>query len=249
MPMNNKREHPALELKKLTVKVGRKKIIDNLNYSFSSGKMYTIMGPNGSGKSTLARVIIGDPNYRLAKGSKIIFNGQVISSLSVAERARRGIFISFQFPPSLSGVSLYQLLRMAMEKKMDPLSLKKKIDGYAQELDLDEDLLSRSLNENASGGERKKLEVIQAAILQPKLAIFDEIDSGVDIDALKVIGVFLEKYKQKTTYILITHRDLIFHYLRPDETLIFINGRISRSGGRELIKTIEKEGYRHFYDQ
>lgn len=207
------------------------------------------MGPNGSGKSTLAKTIIGDPAYKLAPEGQIFFNRQLISSLSPNERAKKGIFVSFQFPLSLTGVSLYQLLRIAMEKKMDPLSLRKKIDAYAQELDLNKDLLSRSLNEGTSGGEKKKLEVLQAVILQPKLAIFDEIDTGVDIDALKLITTFLEKYKRNTTYIIITHHDLILRYLKMDEALIFVNGQVKYTGNYELVKKIEKEGYRHFYER
>jgi len=157
--------------------------------------------------------------------------------------------MSFQFPPSLSGINLYQLLRIAMEKKIDPLSLKEKIDAYAQELDLDKSLLSRSLNDGMSGGEKKKLEAIQVAVLQPKLAIFDEIDTGVDIDSLRLVSTFLSRYKQKSTYILIAHHGQILRYLKPDRVLIFINGEISRSGDYHLVQEIEKVGYRSFYER
>jgi len=238
-----------LELKNLTVKIGQKKIISNLNYSFSAGKIYMIMGPNGSGKSTLARVKMGDPQYQLVKESQIVFNNQSILSLTADERAKKGIFMSFQFPLSLSGINLYQLLRVAMEKKIDPLLLRKRIITYGQELELDKQLLSRSLNEGASGGEKKKLEAIQAAILQPKLAIFDEIDTGVDIDGLKLISAFLSRHRAKTTYLLISHHNRVLRYLNPDRVLVLVNGKISRSGDYKLVQTIEDKGYRSFYEK
>ena len=232
-----------LQLKNLTVKVGKKIILKGINYRFAKGKVYAIMGPNGSGKSTLAFTIAGHPNYKSDIGS-LRFNGSDITDLSPDKRAKLGIFLSFQSPLSLSGVTVFQLLRLAMQKRKDPLKIKKEIEQVARKLKIKQELLERSLNQGASGGEKKKLELLQAAILNPKLLIFDEIDTGVDIDALKTIAEYMHENKNGKTYLLITHYNRILHYLKPDKVLVLMAGKLVKEGNSKLAEEIEKKGYR-----
>ncbi|OGK25828.1 Fe-S cluster assembly ATPase SufC [Candidatus Roizmanbacteria bacterium RIFCSPLOWO2_01_FULL_37_13] len=231
-----------LVLKNLRVKVGKMTIIKDINFNFEKGKMYAIMGPNGSGKSTLAFAIAGHPAYKLESGS-MRFEGRNISELSPDKRAKLGMFLSFQTPLALSGINVFQLLRIALANKKDPLALKKKIETIAKKLGIKSQLAERSLNEGASGGEKKKLEMLQAAILDPKLLIFDEIDTGVDVDALRTIAKFMNENKDGKTYILITHYNRILHYIRPDKVLILMNGRLMKVGSAKLAEEIEKSGY------
>lgn len=231
-----------LQLKKLRVRIGKIDILNDFNFNFEKGKVYAIMGPNGSGKSTLAFAIAGHPSYKLDVGS-LRFEGKEISELSADKRAKLGIFLSFQTPMSLAGVNVFQVLRIALAKQKDPLVLKKKIEMLAKKLGIKKELIERSLNEGASGGEKKKLEMLQAAILDPKLLIFDEIDTGVDVDALRTIAKFMNENKDGKTYILITHYNRIFHYIRPDKVLILINGKLMKVGSAKLAEEIEKHGY------
>lgn len=232
-----------LTIKDLTVYADKKKIIDNMNLAFKKGKIYAVMGPNGSGKSTLAHAILGSPMYEIDKKSKIIFDGKDISNLSTDKRVRNGIFLTFQTPLSLSGVNVYQLIKAA-SKKRDIVSIGKEVKKYASELKIPDELLDRSINMGASGGERKKLELLQAIILGHSIIIFDEIDTGVDVDALKTMAKFMKKYKQDRMFILITHYNRILKYIRPDEVLIIENGAISKTGDFKLAEEVEKEGYR-----
>jgi len=231
------------------VSVSGKKIIKDFNFEFERGKAYAIMGPNGSGKSTLAFAIMGHPAYEVRSQtsdarSPIVFNNHDISEMKPNERAKEGIFLSFQTPLALSGVKVYQLLQLALQGKKDPLQIRKEAQQYAKELGINDDLLVRPLNEGASGGERKKMEVLQAAILDKKLMIFDEVDTGVDVDALKSIAKFLIKHKKDKTYIIITHYNRILHYLKPDHVLIMMDGKIVKVGDRTLAKKVEDEGYK-----
>ncbi|MDA2936354.1 Fe-S cluster assembly ATPase SufC [Patescibacteria group bacterium AH-259-L05] len=235
-----------LKLKNLTVKIGKKTILHNINLTFQKNKIYAIFGPNGSGKSTLAHAIAGNPLHALSPQSNIIFNNKSIKKLSPDKRAQQGIFLSWQAPLSLSGVNVFQLLQIALGSKKNPLTLKKEIEAYAKELNINTELLHRSLNEGASGGEKKKLELIQAAALNPKLIIFDEIDTGVDVDALKLISKFILKNKKGKTYILITHYNRILKYITPDKVLVIMNGKIVKQGGKTLADKIEKQGYDMF---
>ncbi|MBI4226349.1 Fe-S cluster assembly ATPase SufC [Candidatus Roizmanbacteria bacterium] len=231
-----------LQIKNLNVKVDKKDILVKINFNFEKGKVYAIMGPNGSGKSSLAYAIAGHPGYKLEVES-LKFEGNDISDLSPEKRAKLGIFLSFQSPLSLSGVNVFQLLRIALDKKIDPLTLKKKIETTAKKLGIKKELIERSLNEGASGGEKKKLEMLQASILDPKLLIFDEIDTGVDIDALRKIANFMNDNKDGKTYILITHYNRILHYIRPDKVLILMDGKLVKVGNSKLAEKIEKNGY------
>lgn len=234
-----------LNLKNFTVAVSNKTILDNLDFEFKKERVYALMGPNGSGKSTMAYAISGHPNYKIKKG-KIIFEKKDISNKSAEERAKEGIFLSFQTPLSLSGVTIFQLLRLALSGKKDPLTVKQQIDNLAKKLHVKSELLTRSLNEGASGGEKKKLELIQAAVLDPKFLIFDEIDTGVDVDALKSIAKFLTGFKKGKTIVLITHYNRILKYIKPDNVLVMIDGKIVKSGDYKLALQIEKVGYEKF---
>ena len=190
-----------LTLQNLSASIEDKKIIDDVSFSFKPGKTYALMGPNGSGKSTLASAIMGHPNISYSRASKILVQKKNIKSLSPDKRAALGIFLSFQTPLEIPGVNIFDLLRIALEKKLDPVTLHKQVKSYAKELHIKDELLKRSLNVGFSGGERKKLEALQAVMLQPQFAFFDEVDTGVDVDALKTISHFLKKYlpkKEKT---------------------------------------------------
>jgi len=233
-----------LHIQNLTVKIGDKTILHNINFEFEKGKIYAVMGPNGSGKSTLASSVMGHPIYEIDSESTINFKNENITELKPEERAKKGIFLTFQSPLSLSGVNIYQLLRFALDKKMDPLSIRNKVKEYAKILKVKEELLTRSLNDGFSGGEKKKMEVIQAALLNPDLIFFDEIDTGVDVDALKAIAQFLNKFKTPDkTYILITHYQRILKYLKPDKVLVLIDGKLVAVGDETLVNEIEEKGY------
>ncbi|MBI4004872.1 Fe-S cluster assembly ATPase SufC [Candidatus Roizmanbacteria bacterium] len=232
-----------LSVQNLTASVNNKRILTDITATFEKGKIYAILGPNGSGKSTLANVLMGHPSYTLEKQSKIFMNDEEITEMEPDKRAKKGLFLSFQTPQALSGVKLPQLLQYALQGKKDPFVLRKEIQSYAKDLKVREDLLTRSLNEGASGGERKKLEVLQAAILDKDLLIFDEVDTGVDVDAMKTIAEFLNKFRRDKTYIIITHYNRILKYLRPDVVFVMVDGKVQRVGDYTLADEIEKNGY------
>lgn len=231
-----------LELKNLTISIEDKTIIESLNLKLGKNKVYVIMGPNGSGKSTLALTLMGHPAYKIKSG-KIFFEKKDITDLESDKRAAAGIFLSFQSPLALSGVSVFSLLRTAIAGKKDPLKLREEIERTAKLLKIKKELLERSFNEGTSGGEKKKLELLQAAILSPKFLMFDEIDTGVDVDALKTIAQFMQKNKKGKTYLLITHYNRILKYIKPDEVLVIVNGKIVKRGNYKLAEKIEKNGY------
>jgi len=231
-----------ISLKNLNVYVSGKQILKNINFDFEKGKIYALMGPNGSGKSTLANILMGHPSYEIKSG-KIFLGSEEITDLPVEKRAQKGIFLSFQQPLSLSGVNVFQLLRLALSGKKDLLVLKKEIETLAKKLKIKKELIERSLNDGASGGEKKKMEVLQAAVLEPKFLIFDEVDTGVDVDALKTIVSFIADFKKGRTILVITHYNRILRYLRPDKVLVMIDGEIKKVGDHQLAEEIEKEGY------
>jgi Fe-S cluster assembly ATP-binding protein len=232
-----------LKLKNLKTSIENKDILKGINFEFEKGKIYAIMGPNGSGKSTLSYAIMGHPAYEVSEDSEMLFEGEDIREMDANERAEKGIFLSFQSPLSLNGVKVYQLLQLALNGKKDPLTIRREAQKYAKELGISEELLGRSLNEGASGGERKKMEVLQAAVLDKKLLIFDEVDTGVDVDALKSISKFLKKHQEDKTYIVITHYNRILHHLKPDYVLVMRQGKIVKVGDHTLAKEIEEKGY------
>ncbi|MBI2051199.1 Fe-S cluster assembly ATPase SufC [Candidatus Roizmanbacteria bacterium] len=232
-----------LTIKNLSVSAQNKKILEDITYTFKKNKIYAVMGPNASGKSSLAFSIMGHPVYKISSKSEIIFKRRKINGLEPYKRAERGLFLSFQSPLPLSGVTVLQLLQVALSKKLDVLAMRKKAKQVAKELHMPEDLLSRSLNDGTSGGEKKKLEILQAVLLDRDLMIFDEIDTGVDVDALKTIATFLKKNRKGKTYILITHYNRILRYLKPDEVLVLGDGKLVKTGKHTLADKIEKAGY------
>ncbi len=239
-----------LSLKNLSVFTAendrKKRLLHDVSLQFPTGSVTAVMGPNGSGKSTLARAIAGDKFLTLSDRSVIELDGENITSFSADKRAQKGVFLSFQTPPEISGVSVRDLMRIACRgKQADALTVKKNLEKLADKLQIPDKLLDRSLNEGFSGGERKKMEVLQMAMLDPKFVILDEIDTGVDVDALKIIGEFIRKFAEdgRKTLLLITHNNRIFDYLKPQQTVILKNGRVAITGDGTLAEQIEKTGF------
>ncbi len=236
-----------LEIKDLHVKVEEKEILKGINLKFEKGKIYALMGPNGSGKSTLANVIMGNPKYKITKG-KILFNNEDITNLNPAQRAKKGIFLSFQNPSEIEGVAISNFLRMALNssknQKISVPDFHKLLKEKLKLLKMPENMSERYLNYGFSGGEKKKSEILQLALLNPKIAILDETDSGLDIDALKTIASEINMLMNKDkTIILITHYKRILEYLKPDKLFVMINGKIAIEGKDKLINQLEKKGY------
>ncbi len=223
-------------------------ILKGINLNVNHGEIVVLMGPNGSGKSTLGNVIMGSPNYRIDSG-EIIFDGNKINDLKPDERAKKGIFMSFQYPAEISGVTISNFLRTALNslkgKKMDILDFKELLKDKMNMLNIDEKFSSRYLNDGFSGGEKKKTEILQLAVLEPRFAILDETDSGTDVDSLKIIATGINKIKEKNnmTCLIITHYSRILNYIKPDRILIMANGKIVKEGTKELVNEIEDKGY------
>lgn len=233
-----------LTLTHLSASIGDKEILHDLSFTFEPGLTYALMGPNGSGKSTLASAIMGHPNVVTPPTSQVLMGSEDIKPLTPDERSRLGIFLSFQTPLEIPGVSVFDLLRIALEKKMDPIMMHQQVKMYAKELHIKDELLKRSLNVGFSGGEKKKLEALQAVMLAPQFALFDEIDTGVDVDALKSIATFLKKHLPKTTtLVFITHSTRLLTYVKPDMVLVMKDGTLVKTGGAELAKEIETHGF------
>jgi len=235
------------EIKNLSVEVEKKQIIDNLNLTLEKGKIYALMGPNGSGKSTLANAIMGNPKYKITSG-KIFLDGKNIISLSPNKKAKKGLFLSFQYPLEIEGVKIYDFLKQAFNslnnKKISAFKFKELINQKAKELGIKEEFIYRYLNQGFSGGEKKKSEILQLLVLNPKVAILDETDSGLDIDSLKTIATGIKKYMNKNKICLvITHYKRILDYLNPDKIFIMISGKIIAEGKSNLADELEKKGY------
>ena len=230
-----------LSLKEVRVKLGNKTIVNGVSMNLNSGEINVIMGPNGSGKSTLCKAIMGHPEYRVS--GTIIFDGKEIQNMEVNVRAQNGIFMSFQEPPPVDGVTVMKLISK-FDKQTDLLKLSNDIKENAKKLGLGGEFLTRSLNIGFSGGEKKRSELLQLIHKQPKLAMLDEIDSGIDIDGFKVLKEILAGLKKKgSTILLITHQTRMLHHISPDKIFIMKNGKVAASGGIELIDKIEKNGY------
>ncbi len=240
-----------LQIKNLHASVEEKEILKGINLEVNPGEVHAIMGPNGSGKSTLASVIAGKEEFEVLKGN-INFEGEDISELDPEERAHKGLFLSFQYPVEIPGVSVTNFIKTAInenrkakgEPDMPAGEMLKKIKEKAELLEIDRKFLSRSLNEGFSGGEKKRNEIFQLAMLEPKLAILDETDSGLDIDALKVVANGVNKLKSKdNAVIIITHYQRLLDYIVPDFVHVLMDGKIVKSGTKELAKELEAKGY------
>ena len=250
----------TLEIKDLHVSIEGKQILKGVNLKVTQGEIHAVMGPNGSGKSTLANTLMGHPKYKVDSGD-ILVNGESIVGLTPDARAKKGLFLAFQYPLEISGVPLAQFLRSAYrslrgetQKNADSkgvggemisaLAFKKKLEEKLKEVDMDPAFAKRYLNEGFSGGEKKRAEVLQMAILQPAIAIMDETDSGLDIDAVrKVAEVVAHMAGPEMGVLLITHYQRILDYIKPQFVHVMVNGRIFRSGGPELAKILEERGY------
>jgi len=240
-----------LTIDNLHVSVEGKPILNGINLDVRAGEVHAIMGPNGSGKSTLSSVIAGNEAYEVTKGD-IIYQNENIIELPPEERANKGIFLSFQYPVEIPGITVTNFIRTAInsnlrarnEKEMPANKMLKKIREKAELLEIDSRFLSRSLNEGFSGGEKKRNEIFQMAMLEPSLSILDETDSGLDIDALKVVANGVNKLKNKdNAVILITHYQRLLDYIVPDYVHVLHEGKIVKSGGKELAHELEEKGY------
>jgi Fe-S cluster assembly ATP-binding protein len=240
-----------ITIKNLHANVGDKEILKGINLEVKAGEVHAIMGPNGSGKSTLSGVLAGKEDYEVTEG-EVIFNGKDLLELSPEDRAREGLFLAFQYPVEIPGVSNINFLKTALneirvyrgEEEISAKDFLALIKEKQKLVELDAKLTNRSVNEGFSGGEKKRNEIFQMAVLQPKLAILDETDSGLDIDALRIVANGVNKLKSKdNATIVITHYQRLLDYIVPDFVHILYNGRIVKSGGKELALELEKKGY------
>lgn len=255
--MSRAKRPATFQITDLHVSIADKQILNGLTLTVKPGEMHAIMGPNGSGKSTLAYTLAGHPEYQVAGGSQVSLNGQDLLAMSPDERAQAGLFLAFQYPIEIPGVKVRNFLRLAARARFGEAEVAKRwptalaffqcLDQLAGELAVPAELLQRGLNEGFSGGEKKRLEILQMAVLEPKYAILDETDSGLDIDAIKAVaaGVKMILEKNHTGVLVITHYQRILDYLKPDFVHVVKKGVIAQSGGPELIAHIETSGYQH----
>ncbi|GGA67379.1 ABC transporter ATP-binding protein [Flavobacterium palustre] len=240
-----------LSIKNLQASIGDKEILKGINLEVKAGEVHAIMGPNGAGKSTLSAIIAGNENYEVTEG-EILLDNEDISELAPEERAHKGVFLSFQYPVEIPGVSVTNFMKTAInetrkangQEEMPANEMLKVIREKSELLEIDRKFLSRSLNEGFSGGEKKRNEIFQMAMLEPKLAILDETDSGLDIDALRIVANGVNKLKSdKNAIIVITHYQRLLDYIVPDFVHVLYNGKIVKSGGAELAHELEDKGY------
>lgn len=244
-----------LEIKNLSAKIDGRQVLDGLNLTVNQGEIHAIMGPNGSGKSTLSKVIAGHPDYKVIDGD-ILFDVNMrmksLLSFSPEERARNGVFLAYQYPTEIPGVSNSVFLRAAFNaicksqgvEEMDPLEFNDFLKGKLSLLEMDDQFFNRPVNVGYSGGEKKRNEILQMAVLSPRLAILDETDSGLDVDSLKLVSQSLNKLKTpENAFILITHYDRILSYVKPDWVHVLYKGKLIKSGRKELAAEIEQRGY------
>jgi len=242
-----------LSIQNLKAKIDNKEILKGLNLKINAGEVHAIMGPNGSGKSTLSNILSGKKGYEIE--GVIDFNNENLLSLETEERAHKGIFLAFQYPLEIPGVNTNTFLKTSLnaikkargEKELDALEFLKLIKEKSKELKFDEKILSRQLNVGFSGGEKKKNEILQMSILNPKLSILDETDSGLDIDALRIVSEGVNSLRTKdNSFLIITHYQRLLDYIKPDFVHVLKNGQIIKSGGPELAMDLEKKGYEDF---
>jgi Fe-S cluster assembly ATP-binding protein len=247
-------KNTLLKVENLEASIDNKAIIKKFNLEVKENEIHVIMGPNGSGKSTFSKILAGHPSYNVQSGNISFLNKNLLEMLP-EERSHEGLFLAFQYPIEIAGVTNYDFLRIAYNEKqkyfkeaeLDPLQFMELTQVYLKKLQMKNEFLNRNLNEGFSGGEKKRNEVLQMLLLNPKLVILDEIDSGLDIDALKIIceGI-INNLDKKASLIVITHYPRILTYLKPDFVHIMINGKIVKTGNMELVDHLEKEGYNAF---
>src|SRR6187549_917240 len=240
-----------LEVKDLHAGIDGKEILKGLNLRVQKGEVHAIMGPNGSGKSTLSKVLAGHPSYEVISG-EVLYEGKDLLELDPDERARSGLFMAFQYPVEVPGVSNSQFLRLAYNEKMkhlgkeelDPLEFNDYLKEKAKVVEMSSEFFKRSVNEGFSGGEKKRNEILQMAVLEPKLAILDETDSGLDIDALRIVAGGVNQLQgSENAIIVVTHYQRLLNYIVPDYVHVLAGGRIAREGGKELALELESKGY------
>jgi Fe-S cluster assembly ATP-binding protein len=241
----------VLEIKDLHAGIDGNEILKGINLTVRTGEIHAIMGPNGSGKSTLAKVLSGHPAYEVTKG-EVLYQGKNLLEMPPDERAREGVFMAFQYPIEVPGVSNAQFLRLAYnekrkhlgEEELDPLEFKDLLRERAKVVEMDASFMTRSVNEGFSGGEKKRNEILQMAVLEPRLAILDETDSGLDIDALRIVaGGVNQLHNSDNAVILVTHYQRLLDYIVPQFVHVLANGRIAKEGGKELALELEQKGY------
>jgi Fe-S cluster assembly ATP-binding protein len=244
-----------LTLKDLEASIENKIILNKLNLEVKENEIHVIMGPNGSGKSTLSKVLAGHPSYKINNGS-IFFCNKNLLEMAPEERSHEGLFLAFQYPIEIPGVTNYDFLRIAYNEKrkylkeseLDPLEFMKLTEVLLKKLKIKNEFLNRNLNEGFSGGEKKRNEILQMLLLDPKLIILDEIDSGLDVDAIKIICEEINKnIAQNSSLIVITHYPRILNYLKPTHVHIMIEGKIIKTGNMELVEILEKDGYQGIF--
>jgi len=246
-----------LEIENLHVSVDGKEILRGIDLSLAAGKTYAIMGPNGSGKSTLSYVLAGNNRYEVTQG-RVTFDGKDLLTMEPEERAGEGLFLGFQYPVEIPGVAGTTFLKTALnavrkyrgESELDAMQFLKVVRAKAKEIGVSDEMLKRAVNVGFSGGEKKRNEVLQLAILEPKLAVLDETDSGLDIDALKTVADGVNRLRSPDrTMLVITHYQRLLNYIVPDEIHVLVNGKIAASGDKELAHELEKTGYCMFLDE
>ena len=239
----------TLEIKDLHVSIEDKEILKGVNLTINTGEIHAVMGPNGTGKSTLSSAIMGHPSFEVTQG-EVLLDGVNVLELDVDDRAKAGLFLAMQYPSEITGVTNADFMRSAINAKREEgeeinlMQFIKKLDKEMDFLDIDQDMAQRYLNEGFSGGEKKRNEILQLMMLEPKFAILDEIDSGLDIDALKVVSKGINKMRGETFgSLIITHYQRLLNYITPDHVHVMYGGKIVTSGGPELAKRLEEEGY------
>ncbi len=243
-----------LEIRNLHVRTEEREILRGVDLSVSRGEVHALMGPNGSGKSTLANTLLGHPAYEVTEG-EIIFNGEALTEADPEDRAQAGLFLAFQYPVAIPGVSVANFLRMAMNtRREEPIGVREfgaQLRRATETLRVDREFTSRHLNDGFSGGEKKRCEILQMAMLQPLVAVLDETDSGLDIDALRTVAEGVSALHEETGMgaLIITHYQRILHYIAPQFVHIMLEGRIVREGGPELVEQLEREGYDWLRDE